>query len=245
MMQKISKYLQSYIWALILPICLAILTVGCSGKEESDTTPGKSESGNAGFRFLDLNASSRLDDPLRGKLREKLGSDAIWRRSPLDIEINYDGFLKQHFDELDRLNQRLNYAPRERVEHDITKLMYRYPQKKNLPFSYIELIFHNNGGAPLVFNIEAKRDGDAVVATLEDKYGSPGKITWNSGKDRALFWRKPGEIMIASIVADQYGQPEYGISIFFTDHIENMVETEEEERRQLQKEKEKAGKTAF
>lgn len=244
-MQKISKYHWLTIWALILPTCIAILTAGCSSKDESDTSRGTSPTSAVGFRFLDLNAASRLDDALRGELRERLGSDAIWRRTPLDIEINYDGFLKQYFDELYRLNQRLNYAPRERVEHDITKLMYRYPQKKNLPFSYIELIFSNNGGAPLVFNIEAKRDGDAVVATLEDKYGTPGKITWNSGRDRALFWRKPGEIMIASIVADQYGQPEYGISIFFTEHIENLVENEEEERRQLQKEKEKAGKTAF
>ena len=245
MMQKTTLHIRLTIWSLILSMCLTILTVGCTGKEDSDATRDTSQSSSAGFRFLDLNAASRLDDSLRRELREKLGSDAIWRRVPLDIEINYDGFLKEHFDELYRLNQRLNYAPRERVEHDITKLMYRFPQKKNLPFSYIELIFYNNGRAPLVFKIEAKRDGDAVVATLEDKYGPPGQITWNSGRDRALFWRKPGEIMIASIVADQYGQPEYGISIFFTDHIKSMVETEEEERRQLQKEKEKAGKTAF
>lgn len=245
MIRKIYKYVHLSGWSVVFTMCVALLTVGCSGNDEEDTGRDKSRSDASGFRFLDLNAASRLDDSLRKDLRDKLGSDAIWRRAPLDIEINYSGFLKQHFEELHLLNRRLNYAPRERVEHDIIKLMYRYPQKKNLPFSYIELVFSSRSDEPLVFNIQAKQDGDALLATLEDKYGPPGNIEWNSGKDRALSWRSPSEIMIASIVEDRYGQPEYGISIYFVDHIEKLVETEEQERRQMQKQTEKAGKTAF
>ncbi|CAB5079032.1 hypothetical protein D3OALGA1CA_5637 [Olavius algarvensis associated proteobacterium Delta 3] len=245
MIRKIFKYVTPAGWSVVFAICVALLTVGCSGNDEGDAGRDKAPSDASGFRFLDLNAASRLDDSLRKDLRDKLGSDAVWRRAPLDIEINYSGFLKQHFEELHRLNRRLNYAPRERVEHDITKLMYRYPQKKNLPFSYIELVFSSRSGEPLVFNIQARQDGDALIATLEDKYGLPGSIEWNNGKDRALFWRSTGEIMIASIVEDRYGQPEYGISIYFIDHIEKLVVFEEQERRQMQKQTEKAGKTAF
>jgi len=246
MIRKISKENRFLSLSVVFAMgVVVLLTFGCSGKEESDTDTGNTAPTETGFRFLDLNAASRIDDSLRGELREKLGSDAIWRRAPLDIEINYDGFLQQHFEELYRLNRRLNYAPRERVEHDIIKLMYRYPQKKNLPFSYIELVFSGRRGTPLIFNIHAKRDGDAVIATLEDKYGSAGTIDWNDGRDRALYWRRPGEIMIASIVEDRYAQPEYVISIFFLDHIEQLVEQKEQERRQMQEQKEKAGKTAF
>jgi len=245
MIQKISAHIARFGRLSAVALCLCVLAVGCSGSEDGDTGGEASSTDISGFRFLDLNAASRWNDSLRKDLRDNLGSDAIWRRAPLDLEINYKGFLEQHFEELYRLNRRLNYAPRERVEHDITKLMYRYPQKKNLPFTYIELVFSDSRGEPLVFNIQAKQDGDAVIATLVDKYGAPGDIEWNNGQDHALFWRNPGEIMIASITKDRYGQPEYAISIFFVDHLTRLVEDEERERRQMRQQKEKAGKTAF
>ena len=245
MKQQNSPYIPLSRYLSVVAVCLWLLIIGCSGDNDGDAVGNTPSTNVSGFRFLDLKAASRLDDSLRRNLRENLGSDAIWRRSPLDLEINYDGFLKQHFVELYRLNRRLNYAPRERVEHDVSKLMYRYPQKKNLPFTYIELVFAGSNGEPLVFNIRAKQDGAAVVETLEDKYGIPGRIEWNGGKNHALYWRNPGELMIASVVEDRYGQPEYGISIFFVDHLKNLVEDEERQRRQMQKQKEKAGKTAF
>ena len=130
----------------------------------NDYTTGKSKSApvlksQESFTFFDLGVDSELTDNIRDELRDKLGSDAIERRSPLDLTINYKGFIQQYFKELDELNKRLNFPPGERVEHNTIKLRYRYAQRKKVPFKYVELVFSGYTEKPLLFKISSRKEG--------------------------------------------------------------------------------------
>jgi len=198
-----------------------------------------------GFTFFDLGIDSYLTDNIRDELRDKLGSDAIERRSPLDLTINYKGFIQQHFKELDQLNKRLNFPPGERVEHNMIKLRYRYAQRKKVPFKYIELLFSGYTKKPLLFKISSKKEGSFIIDTIRAKHGEPKTINWEQEEGRSLYWEKDKSILVISISKDRYGDPEYHTVIYFTPNIEALLSKEEQVVRQREKEIEKKGKTAF
>jgi hypothetical protein len=241
-MKSVSRIVGHAPGLLCAVLVLAVVLVSCSTEEGERPV---SSPASAGFSFFDLTADSRLDSSLRNVLREKIGSDAITQKSPLSLEIPYEGFLKDYFSELDFLNKGLNYSPRERIEHNVTKLMYRYPKKNQLPFDYIELIFSNYTSEPLVFLITGKKEQDTVLQTLFEKYGPSSTVSWNEGKETAHYWKKPGQWMIVSLLQDRFGNPEMYIQIIFSDHIEELIRTEEKERMAKTREKEKAVRSAF
>jgi hypothetical protein len=237
-----KKPLRRSVFCLLAVGSCILWFIACS---DDSAAPPQTPPATEGFSFFELTSGTRFSSDLRSALENKLGSDAITRRSPLDLQIAPEDVFEAHFPEAQSLNKRLNYSPRERIEHNITKLMYRYPSRKKLPFSFVELIFSNYTGKPLVFHTTAKQEGATVLQTLEEKYGQPNTAAWDNGEQKALFWRNPGELMIVYVLRDRFDTPEYQVQLLFLDAIEELVLTEEKEREARQQEKKKAVRDAF
>ena len=239
---RIASKTAPYI-TLILAVIL-ILTA-CGDSQQPDDSAAPAAVMPESFTFFDLGINSRLNKDVRRELGNKLGRDAIEQRSILDLEINYKGFLKKYFPGLNELNRSLNFPPRERVEHNTIKLMYRYALKKNVPFDYVELVFSNYTRAPLLFRINFREDDAGIVKTLETKYGQPQVISWQEENGRSTYWMKNGDFLIVSLVPDQFGKPTYQIVIYFVKHLEQLVANEQKERKENSLERTQSGKTAF
>jgi hypothetical protein len=230
---------------IALILSLILIFAACSDDRQPDDSAAPPAVLPESFTFFDLGINSRFNEDVRRELDDKLGPDAIEQRSIMDLEINYKGFLKNYFPDLNELNRKLNYPPRERVEHNTVKLMYRYAQKKNVPFDYVELVFSNFTRAPLLFRINFRVDDAGIVKTLETKYGQPQVIRWQEGNGQSMYWRKNDDILIVSQVPDQFGDPTYQIVIYFVKHLEQLVATEQKERKENSLERTESGKTAF
>ncbi len=182
------------------------------------------------FTFFDLGANSILSNSLRDKLKKDLGSESIEGKTTIDLSIHYPGFIKKYFPELESLNQDLNWPPRERVEHNITKLMYRYGQKKGTPFTYVELFFANYSGKPLFFRIVANEQGASMVKTLEDKYGPFQEIKWSPKGEKTLFWKQHQDILTASLTKDRHENTEFLFCIYYVNNINNYMKKERKQK---------------
>ncbi len=221
-----------------------LILFSCSDEQElakTSTNSAKSET----FTFFDLGTHTQINKQVRKDLRKRLGRDAIENRSIIDLEINFSGFLKKHFPELDNLNQRLNFPPGERVEHKTVKLMYRYAQKQNSPFDYVELVFSDYTKRPMLFKINFQKDEADIVETLKTKYGRPQLIDWSEENGNSMYWQKNMDYLIVSLVPDQFGNHEYQIIIYFTENLNQLIAAEKEEREKKEAQRAKSGKTAF
>jgi hypothetical protein len=230
-------------WIVLMVATLPVL-VSCGDNQESadpSSLPNDAET----FTFFGLGKTTRLTDGVRDDLNDKLGRDAIERRSILNLEINFPGFLKTHFPQLEALNQKLNSPLGERVEHNTTKLMYRYAQKKNVPFNLVELVFSDYTATPLLFKINYKVDEANTVETLQQKYGQPEAIEWKEKNGNSVFWRKNGDLLIVSRIPDRFGKIEYQIVIYFVDNLKQLIEKETKEREANELQRAKTGKKAF
>ena len=230
---------------LILIIVWIPVLVSCSDSREQDDATAAAAVMTESFTFFDLGINSRLTKKVRQEIGSKLGRDAIEYRSIMDLEINYKGFLKKYFPDLNELNQRLNYPPGERVEHNTVKLMYRYATKKNLPFDYVELVFSNYTKAPILFRINFREDETGIINTLESKYGQPQVVNWQEENGRSMYWMRNGDFLINSLVPDQFGNPKYQIVIYFVRNLEQLIAAEKEGRKEKSIERNQSGKTAF
>jgi hypothetical protein len=121
--------------------------------------------------------------------------------------------------------------------------MYRYPRKKGAPFDYVELVFSEDTKTPLVFKINFKKDETGIVETLKTKYGPPQVIDWQEENDRSMLWRENTDLMIVSLVPDQFIRDGYEIAIYFVRNLEKLIEIEQKTKREQQRPK--SGKTAF
>jgi len=230
-----------FVWA----ICLLVLFFLSCGEKGESTDDQNVQLQPDSFTFFDLGANSRLSQKVRDDLDQRLGYAAVAHRGIMDLEINYDGFLKQYFSVLDELNRDLNFPPGERSEHDMVKLMYRYARKKNAPFDYVELVFSKYAQAPLLFRIDFKKDEANIVQTLKSKYGEPRLIDWKTNNGQSLYWEKNDDFLIVSLVPDQFGEPEYQIRFFFVQNIRGLLETEKAEKEKESGQRAKSGKKAF
>jgi hypothetical protein len=240
---KIDHIPKRILYALVLGL-FYLLLFACGDKDEPATdqsAQGPSES----FTFFDLGKNSRFSESVRRNLNRQLGNDAIAKRSPLNLEINYYGFLKEHFPALQALNVQLNPSTARRVEHNTVKLMYRYARKENVPFDYVELVFSNYSQHPLLFRINFQKDEANIVETLKTKYGEPLLIDWKDKNGRSLYWEKNEDLLIVSLVPDQFGIPEYQIRIYFVENIKTLLATERAENEKAESRRAKSGKTAF
>jgi hypothetical protein len=228
--------------ATILILVLLFMLSSCSNNNPQASP--KSEEMD-GFTFFGLGQNSLLSGQVRDNLEDHLGSEAITARSTIDLSIHSPKFLKDNFPHLYALNSELNWPPNERIEHNITKLMYRYATKNELPFDYVELFFSNFSQKPLFFRIHATSKGDFTVNTLKKKYGPPQQIIKSEKAFQTLFWRKEKDVLTASLVKDRYDRLEYLFCIFYAKNLENLVKREKIERKDQVKKIEDAGKTAF
>ena len=230
--------------ALLLIVLVPIL-ISCSDSQQPDDATAPTVVMPESFTFFDLGINSRLNKKVRQQLGDKLGRDAIERRSIIDLEINYSGFLKNYFPDLNELNQNLNFPPGERVEHNTVKLMYRYALKKNVPFDYVELVFSNYTTAPILFKINFREDDTGIINTLESKYGQPQVISWEEEGGKSMSWMKNSDFLIVSQVPDQFGNPKYQIAIYFVKNLEQLIATEKKDRQEKSLKRTQSGKTAF
>jgi hypothetical protein len=220
---------------------MILLLVACGGGED----PGPSAPpGPESFTFLGIGRNSRFSDSLRKDLKQKLGNDAVERRSIIDLESNYQGFLAAHLPELEALNLRLNHPPGERVDHDVIKLMYRYARQSDAPFDHVELVFDGQFRSPLIFRIRFKADETGLIAALRDKHGPPQTIAWDRENGQSLVWRKEPDVLMVSLVPNVFGGVDHQVSIYFTENLNRWVEFEQKQKQQKSREK-SPGKTAF
>ena len=228
---------------ILLMAVLLVMPAACSEKENAE--PQTQDAATDSFTFFELGRNSVLSKEVRKELSNKLGRDAIEHRSVLNLETNYPGFLKEHFPHLDQLNQKLNFPPRERIEHNTVKLMYRYAQRKNVPFDYVELIFSKYTRTPLLFRIHFKKDESNIIKTLNEKYGPPHRLKWDKTDGSSFYWTKSNDELIVSLVPDQFGNQEYQIIIYFTDGLNQLIRTEQAEKEAWEQQRAKSGKSAF
>lgn len=197
------------------------------------------------FTFFDLGANTRFSSAVRSDLSDRLGSDAIAYRGQIDLTVNSPEFMQTNFPELYALNLQLNYPPRERVEHNTIKLMYRYARKAGVPFPYVEMVFSGYSLRPLYFSIVVSHDGDNVIDALHQKYGPPEEIQGLKSPLKAGFWRKNNDLLLVSVKSDRYGNPEYHIMIYYVNSIEELVNIEKQEAREREDRIKKAADKVF
>ncbi len=228
----------------VIILILLVVFIDCNKKTENfgkNTTEENPE----GFTFFDLGENTQFSNDIRSRLREKLGSDAKESWVTLDLAINYQGFLQNHFPVLHELNKKLNSPIGERVEHNTTKLTFRYAQKKNVPFELVQLIFSNYTNRPLLIYVKSKEEGFGVVDTITKKHGIPKTIDWDQEEGKSLYWEKNKSILIISISDDRFGNPEYQTIIYYVPNLEELLLREEQQAKKEVEEIKKTGKTAF
>jgi len=222
---------------------LPVLTACGDNQEPADQSSLPPDT--ASFTFFGLGKTTRLNENVRDDLRNKLGPDAIAGRNILDLEINFRGFLKAYFPQLEALNQKLNSPPGERVEHNTVKLMYRYARTKNVPFDLVELVFSDYTKTPLLFRISFKADEANTVEALREKYGSPQVIDWKEENGKSVFWKKNADVLIVSYKPDQFGNINHQIVIYYVDNLKQLIETERKEKEQRERQRAKTVRKAF
>ena len=228
----------------VIIIMFILLSVSCGDKEETGPPRPAPEHPDS-FTFFDIWKSTIISYYVRESLNKTLGDDAIERRNVLDLEINYKGFLKEYFTDLDKLNKKLNSPLGERVEHNTVKLMYRYMQNKTVSFDYVELVYSEYTRRPVLIKIHFKKDGLNTIETLKQKYGAPESINWGGETSKSLYWKKSNDLLILSFVPDQFGKPKCQIIIYFKNALEKLLKDEQEEKEKTRREQTKSGKTAF
>ena len=224
-------------WGILFFLAAAV--AGCGGEPEQNQPPP------SGFAFFDVGADTILTGSVRKHLIEQLGSEAFTGKGIVDLEVNYPGFLRDYFPDLQRLNEILNYPPMERVEHDITRLMYRYALQKNQPFHYVELVFYNRSGKPLFIKVDAKSDGPAIIDQLKQKYGKPQAIAWQGSEGNTLYWRENRDLLTLSVAPNRMGEPEYHIAIYYVGNLDQMIEDEKKAAEARKEALKRAGEKAF
>ena len=197
------------------------------------------------FTFFDLGSNTRFSSAVRSALSDRLGSDAIAYRGQIDLTVNNPEFLSAYFPELHALNLALNYPPRERIEHNTTKLMYRYARKVGVPFTYVEMVFSGYSQRPLYFSITVSRDGANIIDALHQKYGPPEEIQGLKSPLKASFWKKNNDLLLVSVESDRYGNPQYHIVIYYVNSLEELLNIEKEEARQREDRIKQASDKAF
>jgi hypothetical protein len=148
----------------------------------------------------------------------------VVRHTTIDLDTNFPGFLGDHIADLAELNRQLNWPPRERVEHAVTQLTYRYIDPSELPFDKVVLLFADPTGLPLLLNAYAGSAGAALLASLEEKYGSPREIAWEGG--RTQIWSQGQDRLLFTAWRDQYDRPRHTITIYYTVNLKALMRIE-------------------
>jgi len=189
---------------MLISLVMALLFLSCSPENDSpdvDAIPQLP----ASFSFFDVDVNTPLSRELRKRLGDILGDAAISNQNIMDLSLNLEpDFLESYFPRLYQLNRLLNSPPGERVEHNTTKITYRYAVKKNLPFTYVELLFSKYTRMPLIIRVLFKTDTLNIQTSLEEKYGSPMEIPWKQENGRSLFWKKNDDFLFYCFIPNRH-----------------------------------------
>ncbi len=233
---------------MILPVIILVIAFGIYlifGNQEEEIVQIIPSGPNDGFTFFELGASTRFTKDIRKSLEGQLGSDVLETNTIINLSVNYSGFLKEFFPSIHQMNLKLNDSSGARIEHNSIRLTYRYAQRMNTPFYYVELVFSNYSKQPLYFKIKSKKEGAEIIDTFNVKYGEAKKIDWAGENGSALYWKKSNDILLVSKLKDRFGFPEYHITMYFVENINQLISVEDKMKKQREESKKKAGKTAF
>jgi hypothetical protein len=234
--QRVVALSSAVIWVVGLAL------IGCQGDRTGEETP---QTVAEGFTFFSLGVNTLYSDAVRNKLEHQLGSDAITYNTVINLHIGDASFVRENFPALFQLHQGLNSPLGERVEHNNIKLMYRHARREGVPFDYAEVIFDAPSRKPLLIRVRSERDIASVIADVKQKYGSPRTIDWAPNKSRNMVWENGADLFVISIIPDRYDNPEYHITIFYGDNLQQMLSSEEAQRAKQRDARDKAAKTAF
>jgi hypothetical protein len=229
---------------MLLFIVMASFFLSCSSENESPEADVAQLPHS--FSFFDVDVNTPLSGKLRDRLEDILGDDAVSSHNTIDLRLNLEpGFLENHFPRLAQLNRELNFPPGERVEHNTTQLTYHYAVNKGLPFAYVKLLFSQYTRMPLLIRVLFEKDTLDIRTSLEEKYGSPVEVSWQQENGRSLFWKKNGDFLFYCFVPDQFGNPEYRVTIYFTHRIASLLEMEAKMKKQERNSTVGSGKGIF
>lgn len=218
---------------------LALLTVAC-GENPDTTAPRSGPAASGSFTFFEISKDTSINNSQRKSLEKILGDAAVERRGIVNLEVNHKTFLKDHFPELDRMNQQLNSEIGLRVKHRIVRLMYRYAKQKGLPYDLVEVLFSEETTRPILIRLQFKTGSADALKALEEKYGPPRYLEWGRENASARVWEKEGDYLFYSIIPRRGNKVEYRIAIYFTAAIEALIQSEK-----AGPGAEKQGKTGF
>ena len=226
----------------LLLLFFFLVLLACSSEEKIET---QQQAPPDGFTFFNIHSNTVYSKSLRERLVETLSSDAIEYRSVINLEIVQRGFLQRHFPGLDELNRRLNYPPGERVEHPTVKLMYRWTARKDLPFSYVELLFSQDTRRPLYVKIEATRNISDVIDSLSEKYGSPAVQALEEGRGEIRYWENNRDVFLVATMVRKNERPLYRMMIYYASNLEAFIQAEEKKRQEQLEKQKREGRSAF
>ena len=226
--------------AIVLLTLLAV--VACSSEEKIETPQQEQPDG---FTFFDIHQHTIYTKSLRDRLVDTLSSDAIEYRSIISLEIVQAGFLQQYFPRIDELDRRLNYPAGERIEHPTIKLMYRWAARKNLPFSYVELMFSQDTRKPLYVKIESIRDISDILDSLSAKYGRPVVSQLTQARGEIRYWENNRDVFLAAKLFRRNERPIYRMMIYFASNLDEFIRIQEQKRQAEEEKQSREGRSAF
>lgn len=181
---------------------------------------------------MDIGANTVIDSEVRNRLRAALGSDATDRRSTIDLELRYKGFLKTYYPDLAKLNERLNVNDVVRKEYPATRLTFRNARQRNTIFDYVEMIYGHASGCPLLIKMIARNEIPELIKSITDKYGPPQKIPISDEKSWSLSWEKNKDLFVIARIIGRHDQPEHHMMIVFANRLEQLLAVAEKEEQQ-------------
>ncbi|MFZ5569011.1 MAG: hypothetical protein ACOZF0_01310 [Thermodesulfobacteriota bacterium] len=207
---------------LIFIIFVVCLGGGCDRGPRGEGGKALPES----FLFMDIGVNTVVDAEVISRLNQALGAEAVDKRTPISLEIKYKGFLKRYYPELAELEQELNINDVVRKEYPATKLTFRYPQQRQSIFDYVELIYANRSGHPLVIKMIAKKEVPDLIQSVTEKFGSPQEILLAEGEGTSRSWRQHQDVFVITRFAGRYGKPEQHIMIVYAERLRQLLQQE-------------------
>lgn len=228
------------LWCVAL---LVILLAACSPEKPAED---RTASAKQSFTFFGVGTNTRYTEDLRDRLGSQLGADAIERLSTINLSIEPAGLLAKYFPEIDRIDRALNQPPLgRRTRHKSVRLMYRYASQKNLPFDYVELLFSGYNRSPLMITIRSEKNLSDIRQTLEEKYGLPELIQLDEDNQTVYYWQNNRNYLLISRRIGRLGRAEYLIRIYYVGHLNELVDTEAQQRRLEEEKRRQAEGKAF
>ncbi len=221
----------------------AVFLTGCDRSETPVDSFGGAENG--GFSFMGVGEETPLSTALRDHLRDRLGDGAVEPSSPVDLSVREPDFLSVHLPAVDALHHRLNAARGVRVEHDATRLTFRYARRRDLPFTFAEMVFDNRTRRPLMVRVKAPGENNSIIQTLHDKHGAPRRLPDGSGAEQPYLWEHNGNFLLLVPVQDRLGKGEIQLLIYFVNNLAALVTAETNERQAREETLRRAGDRAF